>query len=324
MIGPVISDQGAVIRDQGSGSRDQGSVSGPLITVYRSLIPYVEVTKPATVALLVFTALGTMIVAAHGGAPGFAPSAGLWLQAVAAITLATAGTNAVTCYIDRDMDAVMERTKRRPIPAGRIDPPERALAWGLALLAASLLLGWFINPLSALILLAGFVDDAVVYNLLTKRRSPLNIILGGFSGGLPALFGWTAVTGGVSLTPVLIAALVVLWIPNHIWNLAIAYTEDYRRVRVPMLPAVYSLEKTVRCIVSTVLLMYALSIVLGFVGPFGWVYRGVALVCGLAVCVGNVGLLLRPRRERAWALFKLSSPYLAVLFLGMIVDVLGP
>jgi protoheme IX farnesyltransferase len=89
-----------------------------------------------------------------------------------------------------------------------------------------------------------------------------------------------------------------------------------------MLPVVYSLENTVRSIVSTVLLMYALSIVLGFVGPFGWVYRGVALVSGLAVCIGNIGLLLKPTRERAWALFKLSSPYLAVLFLGMIVDVL--
>jgi len=324
MTGSVSGDRVSRIGDRGSVIGDQGSVSGPLITVYRSLITYVEVTKPASVALLVFTALGTMIVAARGGAPGPGPAAGLWLQAIAAITLATAGTNAVTCYIDRDMDAVMERTKHRPIPARRIDPPERALAWGLTLLAASLLLGWFINPLSALILLVGFVDDAVVYNLLTKRRSPLNVILGGFSGGLPALFGWTAVTGSVSLTPILIAALVVLWIPNHIWNLAIAYTEDYRRVQVPMLPAVYSLQKTVRCIVSTVLLMYVLSIVLGFVGPFGWVYLSVALVSGLAVCVGNVGLLLKPTRERAWAMFKLSSPYLAVLFLGMIVDVLGP
>jgi protoheme IX farnesyltransferase len=220
------------------------------------------------------------------------------------------------------MDAVMERTKRRPLPTKRIDPPGRALAWGLALFGASMVLGWFINPLSALCLLVGFLDDAIVYNLLMKRRSPLNIILGGLSGGLPALFGWTAVTNSVSLTPILIAALVVLWIPNHIWSLAIAYTDDYKTVQVPMLPAVYSLESTVRCIAATVLLMYGLSVGLGIVGPFGWVYLGTALAAGLAVLVGNLTLVLRPTRERAWVMFKLSSPYLFVLFLGMIADVL--
>jgi protoheme IX farnesyltransferase len=288
----------------------------------RALIPYLEVTKPASVALLAFTTLGTMSVASRAHTPSSALSAGVWVKAMAAITLATAGTNAVTCYIDRDMDAVMERTKRRPIPAKRIVPAELALAWGLALFAASLLLGWFINPLSALLLLLGFLDDAVVYNLLTKRRSPLNVILGGFSGGLPALFGWTAVTNSVSATPVLMAALVVLWIPNHIWNLAIAHTEDYRKVQVPMLPAVFSLQSTARCIACTVVLMYALSMVLGFVGPFGWIYLATALVAGLVVLIGNIGLVLRPTRERAWAMFKLSSPYLFVLFLAMIADVL--
>jgi len=288
----------------------------------QSLTPYLEVTKPASVALLAFTTLGTMVVASHAHSSSPEPSAGLWVMAIVAITLAAAGTNAVTCYIDRDMDAVMERTKRRPIPAKRIHPAERALVWGLALLAASLLLGWFINPLSALLLLLGFVDDAVVYNLLTKRRSPLNIILGGFSGGLPALFGWTALTNSVSLTPVLMAALVVLWIPNHIWSLAIAHTEDYKKVQVPMLPAVFSLQSTVRCIACTVVLMYGLSIALGFVGPFGWIYRATALLAGLIVLIGNIALVLRPTRERAWAMFKLSSPYLFVLFLAMIVDVL--
>jgi protoheme IX farnesyltransferase len=289
----------------------------------RSLLPYIEVTKPASVGLLVFTALGTMIVAARGGAASIALGTGFWMQAVAAIALATAGTNAITCYIDRDIDAAMERTKRRPLPTKRIDPPERALAWGLLLLTVSLVLGWLINPLSALVLLGGFADDAIVYNLLTKRRSPLNIILGGFSGGLPALYGWTAVTNGIGLTPVLIAALVVLWIPNHIWNLAIAHTEDYRQVRVPMLPAVYSLRSTVRCIGATVVLMVVLSIALAFIGPFGWIYLAVALVSGGVVCLGNLRLLLQPTRERAWRMFKLSSPYLAVLFLGMVVDVLA-
>ena len=317
-----MREQGSVVGDRGSGITDQGADHGLLITVYRSMITYIEVTKPLSVALLVFTAVGTMIVAAKGFGPTRGLSMGLFLRALVAITAACAGANAVTCYIDRDMDGVMARTKHRPLPMKRIDPPERALAWGLALFAFGLLLGWLINPLSALCLLLGFLDNVVVYNLLTKRRSPLNVIWGSFSGGLPALFGWTAVTNSVGLTPILIAALVVLWTPNHIWNLAIAHSEDYRKVQVPMLPAVYSLEKTIRCIVSTVLLMYVLSIMLGIVGPFGGVYLGTALLSGLAVCIGNIGLLLKPTRERAWTMFKLSSPYLFVLFLAMMVDVL--
>jgi len=320
----VTGDQEPKFSDQESGTGDPESSSPQPVTGLRALLPYLEVTKPPSVALLVFTSVAAMIVAARGGGgvAGATVSAGLFLQAVAAIALAAAGTNSVTGYIDRDMDAVMERTKRRPIPTGRIYPAERALVWGLVLIVIGLVLGWLINPLSALCLLLGILDDAIVYNLLTKRRSPLSIVLGGFSGGLPALFGWTAITNSISLTPILIAALVVLWIPNHIWNLAIAHTEDYKKVQVPMLPAVYSLRGTVRCIVSTVLLTYVFSIVLGFVGPFGWIYMGTALVSGLIVSIGNIRLLLYPTRERAWSLFKLSSPYLFLLFLAMIVDVM--
>jgi len=292
-----------------------------------TLLAYVQVTKPISVALLAFTALGTMIVAARVGAATGAgqPGALPWdlvLTAMVSVVLAAAGTNAITCYIDRDMDAIMDRTKDRPIPAGKIDPPQRALAYGLLLLLISLVLGWLINPLSSLVLLLGFLDDAVVYNVLTKRRSPLGVLAGGFSGGLPALFGWTAVTNSVSLVPILIAALVVLWIPNHIWNLAIAHTEDYKKVQVPMLPVVFSLRSTVRCIGATVLLMYVFSVALGIWGPFGWVYLGTALASGLVVSIGNLRMVLHPTRERAWTMFKLSSPYLFVLFLAMIIDVL--
>jgi protoheme IX farnesyltransferase len=285
-------------------------------------LAYIQVTKPVSVGLLAFTTLGTMIVAARVGPQPAALSWDLTLLALLAIVLATGGTNAVTGYIDRDLDAVMERTKRRPLPTGMIHPPRRALAFGLFLLVISLVLGWLINPLSALVLLLGFLDDAVVYNILTKRRSPLGVIAGGFSGGLPALFGWTAVNNSVSLVPVLIAALVVLWIPNHIWNLAIAYTEDYKRVQVPMLPVVFSLKSTVRCIGATVLLMYLFSVALGIWGPFGWIYLGTALLSGLVVGVGNLLMVLNPTQKRAWTMFKLSSPYLFVLFLAMIVDVL--
>jgi protoheme IX farnesyltransferase len=283
----------------------------------RSVKNYVEVTKPLSVFLLVFTTVGAMVIAAEGR--GVPPS--LFLTALVAITAGCAGANVITCYIDRDIDFVMERTRRRPIPSRRIYPPEKALYFGLALALISLILSWRINFLSFVCMLFGLADNVIVYSLLTKRRSPLNVILGGFSGGLPVLFGWVAVNGSISLVALLIGAIVVLWIPNHIWNLAIFYSDDYRKVRVPMLPAVFELKKTLRCILATVLLMYLLSILLYFFGPFGSLYLTLALVSGLLISLGNIYLVLRPSRQRAWFMFKLSSPYLFMLFVGMILDV---
>ena len=282
-----------------------------------TLASYVAVTKPPSVLLLVFTALVPMVIAA-GGQP---IPVRLFVVAVVAITLGCAGANTLTCYIDRDIDAVMERTRKRPIPSKRIYPPQKALYWGLLLTLLSLILAWTINFLSFVCVALGFLDNVIVYSLLTKRRSPLNVIWGGFSGGLPALFGWAAVKNEISLTALFIAALVVLWIPNHIWNLAIFYSDDYKKVKVPMLPAVFDLTRTLRCIAATVLLMYLASIGLYFVGGFGWPYLVVALVSGLLISVGNLYLFFRPSRRNAWVLFKLSSPYLFVLFAGMMADV---
>ena len=279
---------------------------------------YVEVTKPLSVFLLVFTAVCAMIIAAEGQGV----SLSLFLTALVAITAGCAGANVITCYIDRDIDLVMERTKRRPIPSKRIYPPEKALYFGLALALVSLVLAWRINILSFICMLLGLADNIVVYSLLTKRRSPLNVIWGSFSGGLPVLFGWAAVTGSISPTALLIAAIVILWIPNHIWNLAIFYSDDYEKVSVPMLPAVFELKKTLRCILATVLLMVLFSILLYFFGQFGLTYLGIASVSGLLLSLGNISLVLRPSPQRAWTMFKLSSPYLFLLFAGMILDVL--
>jgi len=291
----------------------QGAPKGML----QSARNYVEVAKPRSVLLLVFTAIATMVVAGEGQTISWS----LFLVAFVAITAGCAAANVITCYIDRDIDVVMDRTKRRPIPSQRIYPPEKALYFGLALALVSLVLSWRINLLSFVCMLLGLADNVIVYSLLIKRRSPLNIILGGFSGGLPVLFGWAAVTGSINLTALLIGAIVVLWIPNHIWNLAIFYSDDYQKVSVPMLPAVFELKKTLRCILATVLLMYLFSILLYFFGPFGPLYLGLALISGLLISLGNIYLVLRPSRQRAWKMFKLSSPYLFLLFAGMILDV---
>ena len=287
------------------------------MTFPSSLGNYVEVTKPKSVALLVFTSIATMAVAALSEKwfPQLPMLAGL-----VAITAAAAGCNTVTCYIDRDIDAVMTRTSHRPIPTGRIMPPERALAWGLLLIVLGLGLGLWINIVSFVILSLGVLDNVVVYSLLLKRRNPLNIILGGFSGGLPAMFGWSAVTGTVNFLAVFLAALVVLWIPSHIWSLAIFSKDDYNRAGVPMLPVVMEEKAALRCIVATVILMIPFSLAVYWEGGFGWIYAASALILGIVVLLLNLYLFARPTRENAYRAFKVSSPYLFLLFLSMVID----
>jgi protoheme IX farnesyltransferase len=246
-------------------------------------------------------------------------NAAVLMIAVAAITLASAGCDALTSYIDRDIDAVMNRTKRRPIPSGRVSATG-ALVWGLILSGGGMLLALSINFLSFLWITLGVLDNVVVYSLLLKRRSPTNIILGGVSGGLPVLFGWSAIANNITLLPVLLAALVVLWIPGHIWSLAIFTKTDYRRAHVPMLPVVTNLKTALRCIVSTVVLMIPFSLWIYFEGSFGLIYLTVALAFGVAVLYINFQLFLHPTNRMAYSAFKISSPYLFTLFLAMILD----
>lgn len=277
---------------------------------------YIEVTKPRSVFLLVFTAIVPLLLAAQ-------KTGASWdriLIAFFAVTLACAGANAVSCYVDRDLDAAMLRTCQRPIPSGRINPPVKALYWGLFLFVASLILGWRLNLVACLCLCGGMVGYVGVYSLWLKRRSAWNIILGGFSGGLPALFGWAAITGRIELLSLLMAALVVLWIPNHIWSLAIFYRDDYARVKVPMLPVVTDITKALHCLLLTVLLMVALSLWIAYIGDWGLTYWVTALILGGISVALSLYVYLRPSQANAWRLFKFSSPYLFLLFFGMLLD----
>jgi len=277
---------------------------------------YVEVTKPSTVALLVLTCLGAIVAA--DGVGGL--SLGRWVLALIAITAGCAAADTLTCYIDRDIDALMDRTKGRPLPGKRIYPPEKALAWGLFLATLSLGLSFLLNSLAALWMFLGLFDNVVVYSLLAKRRTCTNILLGSISGGMPALFGWAVVKGNVTWTAVLIGLLVITWTPNHIWNLAIRYREDYTRADVPMLPVVTNLRRAVNLIALSVLLMVAESLLLGIVGRFGALYFVVAAVGGLISLAGHLYLVLRPTERNAWLMFKLSSLYLALTLAGIMVD----
>jgi protoheme IX farnesyltransferase len=290
------------------------------VTATKTLKNYVEVTKPPIVLLLVFTSFATMIVAWSQTLAPVTPL--LFIAAIASITAASAGCDTLTSYVDRDIDKIMHRTRARPIPSGRIRP-NRALVWGLFLAAFGLVVAFLINPLSFLWIALGVLDNVLIYSLLLKRRSSLNIILGGVSGGLPVMFGWSAVTNSVSLLPVLLAALVVLWIPGHIWSLAIFTKDDYQRAHIPMLPVVTKLRTALRCIVSTIVLMIPFSLWIYFAGHFGLVYLVAALLFGAWVLYINVKLFLHPNNEMAYKAFKVSSPYLFALFCAMIIDSLA-
>ncbi len=288
------------------------------MSLRQTLLDYIYLTKMKITSLLVFTSAMTLILASI--LTGITVSWAYGLFAIVMITFACASANTLTCYLDRDIDGVMDRTKERPLPTGRISPPEKALAFGLTMLAISLIGSLLvINLISMIVILIGFADNVGIYSYVLKRRSALNIILGGISGGMPALFGWTAVTSNVALLPILLAVLIMLWTPNHIWNLAIYYREDYKRAGVPMLPVVVNIERAIRIIVLTVIIMFPLSLLPFFLAKIGPIYLIVALGFGLIVLAGNIYTLYKPTVDHAWTMFKLSSPYLFLLFTALVL-----
>ena len=285
---------------------------------FRALWAYVEVCKPRVMVLLVFSGLASGLTALRMGLGvcnplGLGPGFSLILSTLALI-LVVSGANAITCYIDRDIDAVMERTRRRPIPSGRIDPPVKALYYGMALSILGLIPLLILSLPAFLWALFGLFDSAVVYNLLTKRRTVWNIVLGSPAGGAPSMVCWSAVTGQpLHPIPLLLAALIVLWTPSHIWSLAIRYSDDYRRAGVPMLPSRLGFRSTTRCIASTTILLPVLSTILGVVGRFHIGFYIIVHSLNLVMILLGLNLLLRPSPENAYRLFKFTSPYLAVM-----------
>ncbi|HKZ94166.1 MAG TPA: heme o synthase [Candidatus Bathyarchaeia archaeon] len=284
-----------------------------------SLRSYVEVAKPRIVLLLVFTSAVAMAVAAASSSTALPYEA--WALALIGIAAGCAGCNAVTSYIDRDIDSIMVRTKKRPLPSRKIDPPKKALYLGIFLIMVSLLVAGLRNYLSFIAVALGVLDNVVVYSLLLKRRDPLNIILGGISGGLPVIYGWAYTTNSINLMAVLMAAIVIVWTPNHIWSLALRFKEDYQKVNVPMLPAIVEEKVAIRFIVATSMLLVILSLALFFMGVFQSFYLLVALSLGTVTTAINLWLFFKPTRRAAWFVFKFSSPYLAVIFLAMMIDV---
>ena len=280
----------------------------------KSLGNYWRLTKPKIWGLLVFTGVIAMVVA-YKETPGSTLTPSLLVTGTLALVLGSASADILTNYHDRDIDSLMKRTMKRAIPSGEIKP-RKALALGLTMAALSVLIPLLlINAISASFMLIGLLDNVVVYSLLLKRRSWLNIILGGISGGMPVLVGFSAVAGTVTPIALYMSALVIVWIPTHIWSLAIFTKEDYEAAKVPMLPVVFGNKIASICIAGTSALLAVFSVAIFLFTPVSIFYTLTAIALGGVVLVYSGKLALNQSSKTAWTLFKFTSPYLTIIFL---------
>jgi protoheme IX farnesyltransferase len=276
---------------------------------------YLQLAKPDIIVLLLITTVPAMVLAAGG-----MPPAGLVLATLVGGTLGAAGANAINCYLDRDIDRAMARTRGRPIPNGRLSPPA-ALRFGMVLVVASF--AWLVltvNVLAAALTVTAAGFYVVVYTLLMKRATPQNIVIGGAAGAVPALVGWAAVTGSVGLPAVVLFAIVFAWTPPHFWALALKYSDDYRAAGVPMLPAIRGARETAVHILLYSVMVVAVSLLLYPAARLGAVYLTAAIVLG-GLFVGHAVRLFRDGGARAaMALFRFSITYLGLLFAAAAAD----
>jgi heme o synthase len=280
---------------------------------------YLQLMKPDIIVLLLVTTVPAMVLAARGMPP--------WNLVVATLiggVLTAGGANAINCYADRDIDEIMARTRRRPIPAHRLEP-EAALRFGSGSVAAGFLWLWAtVNLVSAALAVGAAAFYVLVYTLWMKRSTPQNIVIGGAAGAVPALVGWAAVTGRVELPAVVLFAIVFFWTPPHFWALALRHAGEYARAGVPMLPVVRGRRETAQHILYYSLQLFAVSLLLFPAARMGPVYVSTAVVLGL-VLVGHAVRVLRERdsgNRAAMALFKYSITYLGLLFAAVAADTL--
>ena len=285
------------------------------------LAAYVGLTKPRIIELLLLTTVPVMFLAQRG-----VPPLGLVALTVIGGTLSAGSANSLNCVYDRDIDARMRRTRRRALPRHMVSP-RAALVFGLLLgLFSTLLLGFFVNWLSASLAVAANVFYVVGYTMILKRRTTQNIVWGGAAGCFPALIGWTAVTGSLAWAPVVLFMVVFFWTPPHFWALAIRYREDYAAAEVPMLPVVAGARTVARHIVIYSYVMVATSLLLWPIAATGWFYPAAAVILGVAFLVESHLLLARAALSddvadlKPMRLFHWSNMYLSLLFVAVALD----
>ena len=284
-------------------------------TATEKLRAYFALTKPRIIELLLVTTVPSMVVAARGWPP---PS--LVFFTVLGGALAAGGANAINCYIDRDIDRVMHRTKRRPLPTHRIEP-RKALVFGSLLGIAAFALLWAtVNLLAASLAVGALLFYVFVYTVGLKRSTPQNIVIGGAAGAVPALVGWAAVTGTVEAPALALFGIIFYWTPPHFWALSMRYENEYAAAGVPMMPVVYGREETAKHIVLYSILLFAMCMIFFSVAQMGIIFLAAALVLNGIFVVQSLRLRRRPATRAAWGLFRFSIYYLALLFGAMALD----
>ncbi|MBA3852445.1 MAG: protoheme IX farnesyltransferase [Chloroflexi bacterium] len=308
-------------RDAGDGVRDSAdepaTTDGPRATWRERVNAYVALTKPRIIELLLVTTVPAMVLAARG-----IPPLDLVFWTLLGGTLAAGSANAINCYLDRDIDMLMSRTRKRPLPAHRV-APEDALVFGLALgVVAFAILAFLVNLVAAFLTLLAIGFYVVVYTMLLKRNTHQNIVLGGAAGALPPVIGWSAVTGDIGLPSLVLFAIVFYWTPPHFWALSLNLAKDYEAAKIPMLPVTRGVRETTRQIGLYSVLMVALTLVFFAVAERGFIYLAGALLLGGLFLVQVFAMWRDGTDRRAMRVYRYSITYLSALFALLVIDVL--
>lgn len=290
------------------------SATSPVVGSKSMMRDLVALTKPRIISLLLVTTITAMYIAGS-------PSIGDVLIVFLAGYLMAGGANAVNMYIDRDIDTEMSRTRFRPLPGGRMDPIA-VLAFGIAIAtAATFILAYYINALTALLALAGFYSYVFVYTRWLKRTTPQNIVIGGAAGAFPPLVGYAAVTGHLDLTAWILFLIIFYWTPPHFWALAILKQRDYNAARVPMAPLIWGEKHTADQILWYTAILIAVTVLPVATGAFGMVYLVSTIVITIPLVYGTIQIrFAKDRVKPAKFVFLYSLLYLALIFVAMVVD----
>jgi len=276
-----------------------------------------EISKPRIVILLVITAVTSMFAASKL----VGPELDNWdlLHIIIAGALASAGSSALNHYYDRDIDPLMERTSSRPIPSGRIKP-NSVLIYGLSVSVISVVYGAItLNYISAFFIALGIFFYVIIYTAWLKRLNASNIVIGGFAGSAASMAGWSAATGSMDVLGFLIGFLVFVWTPSHFWCLAMKMKDEYTEAKVPMLPVLIGMQKTSTYILANTLILLPYSLMLYAFG-MGLVYTTIAAAAGGLMLVYHYKLTKLPTSEFAWKAYKVTAPYLTIIFLAVALD----
>jgi protoheme IX farnesyltransferase len=280
-----------------------------------------EISKPRIVVLLVITAV-TSMYAASKLVPG-TPELEYWsyLHIIIAGALASAGSSALNHYYDKDIDPKMTRTSARPIPSGRMRA-SNVLVYGLLVSCISVIYGYFaLNAVSAFFIAIGIFSYVIIYTVWLKRKNSSNIVIGGIAGSAAAWAGWAAATGSMDLLGFLVGFLVFVWTPSHFWCLAMKIKDEYAQAGVPMLPVVIGMHKTSKFILGNTLILIPYSLLLSFIPDgMGIVYTVIALVSGGLMLAYHYKLTKNPTSEFAWKAYKVTAPYLTIIFVAVALD----